>query len=200
MKIKYNIICLFACIPLLASAQWRIGVVGGSTYNIYTDDRHYLTDFQNEGLWGLSFGIAGQRDLISWETMQSTFGVKAEFDCMEKNIKTKKNPFVISVPYGYLQIPILASLSGGSKKIKGFVDAGIFGGWLYKGREEWKHNFDFGGAGGIGAEWNFYNFTLQAEARAYIGAVSSTKSDRSFKTPHYNNTISLQVGLFYNFK
>ena len=198
---KLFFVCFFASLPLLSSAQWRIGIMGGGDYNMYTDDKHYLTDLHNEGDWGVTAGIVGMYDIKEWQWLHSKFGVRAELNLIQKNfctIRGYQNRAVIVIQNNYFQLPIMANYSFGSDVFRGFVNVGGFGGVI--NGNEWRRKLDIGGLGGVGTEWNFWHLTLQAEARFYASALSVTKSDRSFKTPHYNTTISFQMALLYNIR
>lgn len=196
--VKLFFVCFLAGYPLLSNAQWRVGILGGGDYNMYTSDRHYLTDLHNEGEWGFTAGVAGMYDVKEW--IHSKVSVRTELIFIQKNICTikgyQKNEIISR--HGFLQVPIMANYSYGSDKIRGFVNVGGYGGCKVTNISEWQRKLDIGGLGGIGAEWNFGHLTLQAEARLYASALSATKSDRSFKTPHYNTTLSFQMAIFYN--
>lgn len=200
--IKRFLVLFLVGVPLLVNAQWRIGIIGGGDYNMYTNDEHYLTDFHNEGYWGATFGVAGQRDIKEWNWLHSKFSLQAEVHYIQKNYSSKKgyqNPSEFFFRNDYLQMPIIANYSLGSEKIRGFVNCGGFVGWkVYGINNEWHPKLDLGGVGGIGAEWNFWRLTLQAETRIYASALSATKSSRSIKTPHYNTTVAFQLALLYN--
>ena len=202
--IKRFLLLLLTTLPLAVNAQWRIGATGGFTYNMYTSDKHYLTDLHNEGHWGGTFGLACQYDLKEWKWCHSRIGVRADANAAWKAIHTTKGQGTnLEVPFTnnplYIQLPIMANYSLGGNLFRAFLNIGGYGGWKIKGQEnEWQRRFDFGGVGGLGAELNIRRLTFQAEARGYAGAISATKSDRKFKTPHYNMTLAFQVALFYN--
>ena len=54
---------ILACVMMLSMAvhaQWRVGVTGGTDYNLYTMDMQYESDWKTEGRWGATVGITGQ--------------------------------------------------------------------------------------------------------------------------------------------
>lgn len=188
--------------PLVTNAQWRIGVTGGVDYNLYTSDEHYLTDLYNEGMWGKVFGVACLYDIKDWQWCRSKIGVRAEVNYVDKYIRTLKGHPEIMLfikKRSYLQLPVMVNYSLGNEEIRAFANIGGYCGWIISGKSnEWQRNFDIGGIGGLGAEYNLKHFTFQAEARCYASGRSVTKSDRKFETPHYNTTLVFQLALFYN--
>lgn len=198
---KRTIFLFLLFFPLVATAQWRIGVTGGVDYNICTSNEHYLTDLYNKGEWGLAFGVACQYDIKDWQWCHSKIGMRAEVNYVDRNIRTLKGHYetiTITKYRSYLQLPIMANYSLGNEKIRAFINVGGYCGWKIRGEvDEWHRIFDIGGIGGLGAEYNLKHLTFQAEARCYASGRSDTKSDRRFETPHYNTTFVFQLALFY---
>ena len=207
---KKFLFLFFFLFPMIVYAQWKVGLMGGADFNSYTSDEHYLTDFQTKGRWGTTFGIVVQRNLVSWAFLGSKIGVRSGINWTNKNYLTIKDgnfgTTMITHNCNYLQLPIMATYSVGGEMFRTFINLGGYSGW--RKSDEWRRSCDLGGVGGLGLEWNFClktwknysHFTLQAEARCYLGAQSVTKTDRKFETPHYNTTTALQITLFYNFK
>ena len=207
-------------LPTLAFAQWRVGVNGGATYNHSTISKHYMTDFQWDDRWGVTFGVMGQYDVNDW------LGVRAELDWTQKNYRLTRQ-ILSNLDYkyvnNYLQLPVMASFSFGGKQLRGFCNAGVYGGyWLTSGREgtdfnnssekvyEFSENiefnderdqrFDFGFVGGIGVEYRFcQRWAAQVEMRYYYSTVSTQKDYMRLSDPRYNSTLGVQAGLWYNF-
>ena len=119
-------------LPSLAFAQWRVGVNGGATYNHSTISKHYMTDYQWKDRWGVTLGVMGQYDVNDW------LGVRAELDWTQKNYRLTRQIFSnLDYKYvnNYLQLPVMASFSFGGKQLRGFCNAGVYGGyWLTSGR------------------------------------------------------------------
>ena len=201
-----RLLLMFTGLMLISAntkAQWRVGVIGGGDYNAYTKGAHYLTDFHNEGRWGYTVGAAAQYDFKEWKAAYSRLGIRAEINMTTKNHSTIRQGAVFEgitkVGMNFFQVPVMVAYSLGSKKVRAIVNLGVYGGVVGKNSAMPSlRNGDFGGVGGIGAEWNIHKFTLQAEARCYAGMISATKSESKFKTPHYNTTTTFQIGLFYN--
>ena len=207
-------------LPSLAFAQWRVGVNGGATYNHSTISKHYMTDYQWKDRWGVTLGVMGQYDVNDW------LGVRAELDWTQKNYRlTRQILSYLDYKYvnNYLQLPVMASFSFGGKQLRGFCNAGVYGGyWLTSGREgtdfnnssekvyefsedikfnsERDQRFDFGFVGGIGVEYRFcQRWAAQVEMRYYYSTVSTQKDYMRLSDPRYNSTLGVQAGLWYSF-
>lgn len=207
-------------LPSLAFAQWRVGVNGGATYNHSTISKHYMTDYQWKDRWGVTLGVMGQYDVNDW------LGVRAELDWTQKNYRLTRQIFsYLDYKYvnNYLQLPVMASFSFGGKQLRGFCNAGVYGGyWLTSGREgtdfnnssekvyefsedikfnsERDQRFDFGFVGGIGLEYRFcQRWAAQVEMRYYYSTVSTQKDYMRLSDPRYNSTLGVQAGLWYSF-
>ena len=207
-------------LPSLAFAQWRVGVNGGATYNHSTISKHYMTDYQWKDRWGVTLGVMGQYDVNDW------LGVRAELDWTQKNYRLTRQ-ILSNLDYkyvnNYLQRPVMASFSFGGKQLRGFCNAGVYGGyWLTSGREgtdfnnssekvyefsedikfnsERDQRFDFGFVGGIGLEYRFcQRWAAQVEMRYYYSTVSTQKDYMRLSDPRYNSTLGVQAGLWYSF-
>ena len=213
---------ILACVMMLSMAvhaQWRVGVTGGTDYNLYTMDIQYESDWKTEGRWGATVGITGQYDVTNW------LGVRADLNWTQKNYRHYRERLPISYRYfnDYLQLPVMASLSVGGKKLCGFVNLGVYGGyWLSSHREGWETNvfsvkyysfsekvefdserdqrWDFGLVGGVGLEYCFAkHWAAQVEARCYYSTTSVQKQYMRVKDYRYNNTIAIQAGVNYIF-
>ena len=207
-------------LPSLAFAQWRVGVNGGATYNHSTISKHYMTDYQWKDRWGVTLGVMGQYDVNDW------LGVRAELDWTQKNYRLTRQIFSnLDYKYvnNYLQLPVMASFSFGGKQLRGFCNAGVYGGyWLTSGREgtdfnnssekvyefsedikfnsERDQRFDFGFVGGIGLEYRFcQRWAAQVEMRYYYSTVSTQKDYMRLSDPRDNSTLGVQAGLWYSF-
>ena len=207
-------------LPSLAFAQWRVGVNGGATYNHSTISKHYMTDYQWKDRWGVTLGVMGQYDVNDW------LGVRAELDWTQKNYRLTRQ-ILSNLDYkyvnNYLQLPVMASFSFGGKQLRGFCNAGVYGGyWLTSGREgtdfnnssekvyefsedikfnsERDQRFDFGFVGGIGLEYRFcQRWAAQVEMRYYYSTMSTQKDYMRLSDPRYNSTLGVQAGLWYSF-
>ncbi len=207
-------------LPVVAFGQWRVGVNGGADLNHYIIDKQYQTDYQFKDRWGATLGIMGQYDVTDWA------GVRVELDWMQKNYRqTRENMKVCDYKYvnNYLQLPVMGSFSFGGQKVRGFFNAGIYGGyWLNSNRKGFDNNtfsgkayeftekvefyderdqrWDFGFVGGAGVEYRFArHWAAQVELRYYYSTVSTVKAKDIVKDYRYNSTLGLQAGLWYCF-
>lgn len=178
---RITILIFVSTFSLITNAQWRIGIMGGATYNLYSKDNHYMSDWHYKGAWGRvdniyvsTFGVMGQYDVNDW------LGIRADLNWMMKNHRQYRT--MVSTDYetqnGYIQLPVMASFSFGGQKLRGLLNVGFYGGyWLFSYNHgtqnfmtgiETKYilsknvfddkrdqRFDYGFAGGIGLEWRF---------------------------------------------
>lgn len=228
------LLLVFIVSTLSIKAQWRIGIMGGASYNYYTIDTHYMTDWHYKGAWGMipmndcdvyigTYGFMGQYDFNDW------FGLRADICVTMKNHRQYRT--MVSTDYQtinkYLQLPVMSSFSFGGKRLRGFLNSGIYGGyWLSSydyGKQQFlmsnidisgnvknifddkrDQRFDFGLVEGMGLEWRFNMFEQDwawqiIEARLYYSTQSTQKDYMRIKTPRYNTTLVLQSGLCYFF-
>ena len=207
-------------LPVVAFGQWRVGINGGGDLNHFIIDKQYQTDYQFKDRWGGTVGIMGQYDIADWA------GIRFELDWMQKNYRqTRENMKVCDYKYvnNYLQLPVMGSFSFGGQKVRGFFNAGIYGGyWLNSNRKGFDNNtfsgkayeftekvefyderdqrWDFGFVGGAGVEYRFArHWAAQVELRYYYSTVSTVKAKDIVKDYRYNSTLGLQAGLWYCF-
>ena len=217
---KKTLTMLVLMLPMMAFAQWRVGINGGGDLNHFIIDKHYQTDYQFKDRWGGTVGIMGQYDIADWA------GIRFELDWMQKNYRqTRETLKVYDYKYvnNYLQLPVMGSFSFGGQKVRGFCNLGIYGGyWLNSSRKGFDYNaltqkgydftekvefyddrdrrWDFGFVGGAGLEYRFAShWAAQVELRYYYSTVSTTKVNDVAKDYRYNSTLALQAGLWYCF-
>ena len=217
---KKTLTMLVLMLPMMAFAQWRVGINGGGDLNHFIIDKQYQTDYQFKDRWGGTVGIMGQYDIADWA------GIRFELDWMQKNYRqTRETLKVYDYKYvnNYLQLPVMGSFSFGGQKVRGFCNLGIYGGyWLNSSRKGFDYNaltqkgydftekvefyddrdrrWDFGFVGGAGLEYRFAShWAAQVEVRYYYSTVSITKVNDVAKDYRYNSTLALQAGLWYCF-
>lgn len=85
-----------------------------------------MTDYRFQGAVGLNFGISGQFDLADW------LGLRADVTFTQKNYRQYRAD-IPEIDYhyrnDYLLVPVLASFRFGGLRLKGFANAGVYGGW-----------------------------------------------------------------------
>ena len=218
---KRRLLLAFALMTtLFANAQWRVGVTAGADYNVFSIDKQYMTDVLFDGRWGVTYGVTGQYNFTDW------FGVRADFNLTQKNYRMHRaNIEEVDLKYRntYLQLPVMASFSFGGKKLRGFCNLGVYGGyWVHsyrsgkdinsftgqsfdiKGKVEFDSDrdkrWDCGLVGGVGMEYRFdRHWAAQVEVRHYYSTTSTTKQYMRNKDYRYHSTTAIQLGASYIF-
>ena len=205
---------------LFANAQWRVGVTAGADYNVFSIDKQYMADVLHDGRWGVTYGVTGQYNFTDW------FGVRADFNLTQMNYRMHRaNIEEVDLKYRntYLQLPVMASFSFGGKKLRGFCNLGVYGGyWVHsyrsgkdmnsftnqyfdiKGKVEFDSDrdkrWDCGLVGGVGMEYRFdRHWAAQVEVRHYYSTTSTTKQYMRNKDYRYHSTTAIQLGASYIF-
>ena len=216
----YLIVAMILLLPCTLHAQWSVGLLGGAGYNVHSQDVHYMTDYRIQGAAGLHFGLMGQYDLTDWLSLRAdaTFTQKtyrqSRADLAEINFRYRND---------YLLVPVLASFRFGGAHVKGFANAGVYGGWWlscsqqgteynsFSGKTydfsrkvafnaEKDNRLDLGLAGGLGLEYGFSrHWAVQLEARGYYGLASQVKQYMVVKDYRYDTTVVLQAACLYRF-
>lgn len=218
---KRRLLLAFALMTtLFANAQWRVGVTAGADYNVFSIDKQYMADVLFDGRWGVTYGVTGQYNFTDW------FGVRADFNLTQKNYRMHRaNIEEVDLKYRntYLQLPVMASFSFGGKKLRGFCNLGVYGGyWVHsyrsgedmnsftgqsfdiKGKVEFDSDrdkrWDCGLVGGVGMEYRFdWHWAAQVEVRHYYSTTSTTKQYMRNKDYRYHSTTAIQLGASYIF-
>ena len=218
---KRRLLLAFALMTtLFANAQWRVGVTAGADYNVFSIDKQYMADVLFDGRWGVTYGVTGQYNFTDW------FGVRADFNLTQKNYRMHRaNIEEVDLKYRntYLQLPVMASFSFGGKKLRGFCNLGVYGGyWVHsyrsgedmnsftgqsfdiKGKVEFDSDrdkrWDCGLVGGVGMEYRFdRHWAAQVELRHYYSTTSTTKQYMRNKDYRYHSTTAIQLGASYIF-
>ena len=202
--------------------EWRIGINGGATWNHYSIDKKYQTDYRYPSQWGGTAGVYTQYNFFDW------LGLRAGAYFAQRNYRQTRTMYAdMNVRYenNYLLFPVTANFSFGGQQVRGFVNAGVYGGaWLNCRRfgsdyvsvgPGWKGEFDeqlplnaqkdqrgdFGVTGGVGIEYRFHaHWMVQIEATCYYSVISATKQYMEHvKDYRYHTTIGLQAGIAYIF-
>ena len=210
-----------ALLPQMLMAQWRVGVNAGATYNMYSIDKQYMTDYKYDGVWSFTTGVTGQYNFKDW------FGLRAGLNVMQRNYRHTRSQMSenLDMKYKntYLMLPVTANFSFGGKTLRGFTNLGIyagywmtsyrsgrdfnsFGGIVYEFSEkvpfysDRDRRWDFGYTGSVGMEYHFAkHWVAQAEVLCYYSAISTVKNMEYYKDYRYNTTIGIQAGVSYKF-
>jgi len=220
--ILFLLLCVAGCWHAgEAQAQWRVGASGGATYNWYSIDTQYMTDYRYEGAWGWSAAVFTQYNFLPW------IGLRGEIEASERNHRFYRTGDYAGTNYTYhntyIQIPVMTQFSFGGSMVRGFVNAGVYAGvWAasrekgsvyepmngriipvnapYDFQSEKDQRGDFGLAGGIGIEYRpAAHWSIHAEGRCYYSFISTVKQYMRVKDYRYNTTIGMSIGFAYIF-
>lgn len=221
---RKQILLTLLLLPLsgMLYSQFSAGVSVGYDRNNLTTGSSYRSFVRHEAKSGFAIGLPVRYDFRDW------FGIQSELTYMQKNNKTVRDHsydgFTNESTNSYLQIPLMAHLSFGGEKLRGFVNLGGYGGyWLTSknagvgmnlfgnGPEmvypyDEKYEFDsrrdnrleFGLVGGGGMQYALNDkYTLFVEGRYYY-SLTDMQKDYMIKRPiKYNNTFTLSVGCLF---
>ncbi len=217
-KLLFAIAVMLLTLP--AAAQWRVGLTAGADYNSYSIDKQYLEDCHYSGRWGVTLGATAQYNFFDW------LGVRADLNWTQKNHREERSlvPIDYRMRNNYLQLPVMASFSFGSKTWRGFCNLGVYGAYWMNGRingtdfnsfssryysvstdkefySERDKRWDCGLVGGVGVEYRFAeHWGAQFEVRCYYSTTSTVKQSEYVKDYRYNTTVAMQAGVSYYFK
>ena len=204
-----------------ASAQWRAGFTAGAAENTLCLDTQYQYDWRYDDRRGVNIGLMGQYDFSDWLALRAELLFQQRGYTMRRT-ETYAEENLLRYRDNYLVLPVMASFSFGGNALRGFLNAGVAGGyWLESrckgalqdaGDEKEELNvkiefldkrdcrFDFGYVGGLGLEYRICTFlAAQVEARYYYSVVSKKKQYQAAKDYQYNSTLTLSAGVAYIF-
>lgn len=211
----------FLTICSAASAQWRAGITAGAANNTLCLDTQYQYDWRYDDRQGVNIGLTGQYDFTDWLALRTEILFQQRGYTMRRT-ETYSAETLLRYRDNYLVLPVMASFSFGGNALRGFLNAGVEGGyWLesrckgalqYAGDEKEELNvkidfldardqrFDFGYVGGLGMEYRICrHLAAQVEARYYYSVVSKKKQYQAAKDYQYNSTLTLSATVAYIF-
>lgn len=216
-----------ACVALqipCASAQWRVGVEAGYTYNRIETARSYDYSRIYNGRGGLTIGVPVQYAFSGWFALQT--GVSYE----TKNYSVARTGDFSFVNYDitneYLQIPVHARFSFGGRRFKGFLSTGGYVGcWLssrmqgveprifYDGNHSYvwvfdekvafdsrrDNRFEAGIMIGVGLQYEVTKrIGVFAEGRYLHSLTDMQKAYMLKQIPRYNRTFGFRIGAMFS--
>lgn len=225
--IKLAAVTAMVLTPVLAMAQWKVGIEGGVVHNTLLVSKCYDYDRHYSGATNGIIGIPVRYDFRDW------FGFQAEVSYMAKDYSMYRSEIYEGNSYNYtnsyLNIPIYARFSFGGTKVRGYVLAGGFlGAWVdsyvegnqmtyfqtdgesysnyhfdekvhFDSRRD--NRFDSGLSGAIGIEYQFAKrFSVFAEGRYLYSLTDMQKNYMINRPSKHNNTFAFQVGVMYTIK
>ena len=122
-------IAAFLLFNLSGNAQWKAGVTVGGSCNTLETSSGYFYDRTYHAAGGYAFGAVVQREFKDW------LAVGGEVNLLQKNYKMERSGFFKAlqeqVKNTYLDVPVYAQFSFGGKRLRGFVNLGMYTGvWL----------------------------------------------------------------------
>ena len=213
---------ILSSLAVTVQAQWRLGVNGGATWNHYSVDKQYATDYRFDERWGGTAGLTAQYNFFDW------LGLRAGAFFAQRNYRHTRGEYAdrLDMRYenNYLLFPVTVNFSFGGQQVRGFVNLGVYGGaWLTSKRSGLEYSSfsraryaiseeivfnnqkdqrgDFGYTGGLGIEYKFHpHWMAQIEAVCYFSVISATKQYMEHQKDYrYHTTIGLQAGISYIF-
>ena len=133
MKQKFYLCILALCsvffLPGKVQAEWRLGINGGATWNYYSLDKQYQTDYRYPSQWGGTAGLYTQYNFMDW------LGLRVGAYYAQRNYRHTRVHYAemwdLRYENNYLLFPVTVNFSFGGQKVRGFVNAGVYGGaWL----------------------------------------------------------------------
>ena len=111
-------LCSLFLLPGKAQAQgeWRLGINGGATWNHYSIDKQYQTDYRYPSQWGGTAGIYTQYNFFDW------LGLRAGAYFAQRNYKHTRVQYenMLNMRYenNYLLFPVTVNFSFGGQKVR----------------------------------------------------------------------------------
>lgn len=222
--IKLAVLPTMVFTPVLAMAQWKVGIEGGMVHNTMLASKCYDYDRHYRGAPGVIIGVPARYDFRDW------FGLQAEVSYLAKNYTMYRSDIYMGNFYdytnSYLNIPIYARFSFGGSKVRGYLlGGGFLGAWFdsyvegnqmsyfqtdglsysdyhfdekvpFDSRRD--NRFDAGLSGAIGVEYQFAKrFSVFVEGR-YLYSLTDMQKKYMLKQPiKHNSTFAFQVGFMY---
>lgn len=117
-----------------ASAQWRIGATAGYVNNSLDTKTNYAYDLRYEDRGGFTMAVPVQYDFTEW------LGARAEIAYVQKNYSQHRTHYFEGYYENrrneYLSLPVMASFSFGSPRLRGFLNMGVYMGcWINSHRD-----------------------------------------------------------------
>jgi hypothetical protein len=130
VKIPALLILILACIR--CSAQFSAGIEGGYNKNYLVTNNSNRAFTNYFPLNGFNVGIPVQYQFTEW------FAIATDPSFIQKNYRQERSSFFQGVYQNnynsYLQLPLTGRILFGGERLKGFIDAGIYGSYWLSGK------------------------------------------------------------------
>jgi hypothetical protein len=125
IPVTLSLVIVFSCFH--ASAQLSVGIEGGYNKNYLVTNNANRAFTNYVPMNGFNVGIPVQFQLADW------FAVTADPTFIQKNYRQERSSFFQGIYQNnynsYLQLPVTGRILFGGEKLKGFIDAGVYGGY-----------------------------------------------------------------------
>ena len=207
----------------VADAQWSVGIKGGWDYTTITRSDADRIDESYSGVSGYDAGIQARYGFTDW------FALRADLSVMRRSHRMNRHLNYLDSLYTehhnlYLMLPVMADFSFGGKHVRGHAMLGGYVGfWLQdhiNGKTYWMtdyymyytpfdekrpftqedRRFCAGLIGGLGLSYLINeHWGLNLDALYYYDLVSHHRSSPLLRDPRYLNTLSVTLGVSYQF-
>ena len=221
--LKWFAVVLMSSVALTVNAQWSLGIKGGWDYTSITRSNAGRIDETHSPLSGYDVGIQARYGFTDW------FALRADLSVMRRSHRMDRHLNYLDSLYTehhnlYLMLPVLADFSFGGEHFRGHAMLGGYVGyWLQerrKGKTYWMtdyyvffddfnevreftsedRRFNAGLVGGVGLSYLINeHWGLNLDAIYYYDLVSHRRSSPHLRDPRYLNTLSVTVGVNYQF-
>jgi hypothetical protein len=223
IQLKLFLALLLCSAAMTAAAQWSIGIKGGWDYTSITRSNAGRIDETYSPKSGYDVGIQARYGFTNW------FALRADLSVMRRSHRMDRHLDYLDSLYTehhnlYLMLPILADFSFGGEHFRGHAMLGGYVGyWLQdhiKGKTYWMtdyymyytpfdekreftsedRRFCAGVTGGLGLSYLIdKHWGLNLDALYYYDLVSHRRSSPHLRDPRYLNTLSVTLGVGYQF-
>lgn len=209
---------------MVSFGQLSVGLSTGYSYNTLDADPGYFYNREYLSEEGFAVAIPVQYAFNDWFSLRSEVGYVTKNYSWEREVTILSQVEAERYTNGYLQIPIMGSVSFGGDRLRGFVNGGAYvGAWLnssvnsllydifsgvfvlangseYEFNKERDNRFDWGVIAGLGVEYLVMpKMSLFAEGRLLYGLSDTQKNYMTDQYHRYNTTMVAQIGVLYHF-
>lgn len=169
IKIPFVISSLLAAVT--SFAQFSVGLEAGWNKNYLVTNNANRAFTYYQPLSSFTIGIPLQYKVNDW------FAVAADPSFIQKNYRVQRGDFYAGIyqdnTNNYLQLPLMGHFTFGGARLKGFLNAGVYGAWWMNGTVK-------------GTVANILN---QAEGMGNGGSIYNYNQSFSYKEPYSFNSV-----------
>ena len=221
--IKLWMVMVLCAATTVARAQWSLGVRGGWDYTSISRSNVGRIDETYSPLSGYEVGLQARYGFKDWIAITANLTMLQRSHRMDRHLNYLDELYTEHRNH-YLMLPIMADFSFGGQKVRGHLLAGGYVGcWLndhIKGKTYWMTDYyvyfnDFneirpftcedqrfcaGLTGGVGVSYLVHeHWRLNLDALFYYDLTSHHRGYEHLQDPRYLNTLSVCLGVSYQF-